>query len=164
MNNYFECSLKYEKMMENGLLKNITEPYLLDALSFTEAEERIIEKISPFISGEFKVQAIKRTNYAEIVYDEFEAMSKVDGESQKILGMNKNASCQADKWYKCKLNFITLDEKSGSEKKTSAYMLVNACSVNAAHDLLVIHMKGTLSDYEIERIDETKILDVFIYK
>ena len=90
MANWFECRVKYDKMLENGMQKKVTEPYLVDALSFTEAEARIIEEVSPFISGEFSVSAVKRANFSELFFDE-----------------------TGDRWYKCKLNFITLDEKSG---------------------------------------------------
>ena len=95
MHNWFECKIRYEKVAENGMNKKVTEPYLVDALSFTEAESRIIEEITPFISGEFTVSDIKRANYSELFFCEDD---------------------EADKWYKCKLYFITLDEKSGAEK------------------------------------------------
>ena len=95
MHTWFECKIRYEKVMENGMQKKVTEPYLVDALSFTEAEARIIEEMTPFISGEFTVSDIKRANYSEIFTSEEEA---------------------ADRWFKCKLIFITLDDKSGAEK------------------------------------------------
>ena len=104
MHTWFECKIRYEKVMENGMNKKVTEPYLVDALSFTEAEARIIEEITPFISGEFTVSDIKRANYSELFFCEEDA---------------------ADRWFKCKLFFITLDEKSGAEKKTAAQMLRN---------------------------------------
>ena len=95
MATWFECKVKYDKMTEDGSQKTVTEPYLVDALSFTEAEARITEEITPFISGEFKVTAVKRTNTAEIFWKE-----------------------GGDKWYKVKVNFCTIDEKTGKEKKT----------------------------------------------
>ena len=98
MHTWFECKIRYEKVMENGMNKKVTEPYLVDALSFTEAEARIIEEITPYISGEFTVSDIKRANYSELFPSDEDA---------------------ADRWFKCKLFFITLDEKSGAEKKTS---------------------------------------------
>ena len=70
MANWFECRVKYDKMLENGMQKKVTEPYLVDALSFTEAEARIIEEVSPFISGEFSVSAVKRANFSELFFDE----------------------------------------------------------------------------------------------
>lgn len=96
MHTWFECRIRYEKVMENGMQKKVTEPYLVDALSFTEAEARIIEEMTPFISGEFVVADIKRANYGELFPSNDE---------------------QDDRWFKCKLVFITLDEKSGAEKK-----------------------------------------------
>ena len=96
MHTWFECKIRYEKVMENGMQKKVTEPYLVDALSFTEAEARIIEEMTPFISGEFTVSDIKRANYSELFPSDEES---------------------ADRWFKCKLIFITLDEKSGAEKK-----------------------------------------------
>ena len=141
MHNWFECKISYEKMMENGMQKKVTEPYLVDALSFTEAEARIIEEIRPFISGEFTVADIKRARLTEIFFNE-----------------------NGDKYYKVKINYITLDEQSGMEKKTPAYMLVQASTIDEAKDRLSEGMKGTLSDYVVESIKETKIVDVFPYE
>ena len=111
MHTWFECKIRYEKTMENGMNKKVTEPYLVDALSFTEAEARIIEEMTPFITGEFIVSDIKRANYSELFPSEEEA---------------------ADRWFKCKLVFITLDEKSGAEKKTSTQVLVQAADLRDA--------------------------------
>ena len=127
-------------MLENGMQKKVTEPYLVDALSFTEAEARIIEEVSPFISGEFSVSAVKRANFSELFFDE-----------------------TGDRWYKCKLNFITLDEKSGMEKRTASYMLVQAADFETALKNLVEGMKGTMADYSIASIAETAIMDVYPY-
>lgn len=142
MHNWFECKIRYEKVAENGMNKKVTEPYLVDALSFTEAESRIIEEITPFISGEFTVADIKRANYSELFPSEEEA---------------------ADRWFKCKLYFITLDEKSGAEKKTSANMLVQAADLRDAVKKLDEGMKGTMADYVIASIAETAIMDVYPY-
>ena len=140
MRTWFECVIKYDKTQENGMKKKVSESYLVDALSFTEAETRIIEEMTPFISGEFLVSGIKRSNISELFYNEV-----------------------GDKWFKCKVNFITLDEKSGSEKRTASYMLVYASTVDEADKNLKEGMKGTLADYEIESIKETKIMDVYPY-
>ena len=96
MHTWFEIKIQYEKTMENGMNKKVTEPYLVDALSFTEAEARIIEEMTPYISGEFTVNDIKRAKYSELFFAE---------------------DASADRWFKCKLTFITLDEKSGAEKR-----------------------------------------------
>ena len=138
MATWFECKVKYDKMTEDGSQKTVTEPYLVDALSFTEAEARITEEITPFISGEFKVTAVKRTNTAEIFWKE-----------------------GGDKWYKVKVNFCTIDEKTGKEKKTPNYMMVQAIDFKDAYDVFMEGMKGTMADFEISQIVETMIMDVY---
>ena len=142
MHTWFECKIRYEKTMENGMNKKVTEPYLVDALSFTEAEARIIEEMTPFISGEFTVSDIKRANYSELFFSEEEA---------------------ADRWFKCKLTFITLDEKSGAEKKTSTNVLVQASDLRDAVKKLDEGMKGSMADYIISSMAETAIMDVYNY-
>lgn len=138
MATWFECKVKYDKLAENGQQKTVTEPYLVDALSFTEAEARIIDEITPFISGEFKVTAVKRTNIAEIFWKE-------DG----------------DRWYKVKVNFVTIDEKTAVEKKTANYIMVQAGSFKEAFENFMEGMKGTMSDFEVASITETLIMDVY---
>lgn len=142
-NTWFECKIRYEKIMENGMQKKITEPYLVNAISFTEAEARIIEEITPFISGEFTVSDIKRANYSELFFCEEEV---------------------ADRWFKCKLYFITLDEKSGTEKKTVTNVLVQAADLRDAVKKLDDGMKGSMAVYEILSIAETAIVDVYPYE
>ena len=141
MANWFECKVKYDKMMENGMQKKVNEPYLVDALSFTEAEARIIKEMTPFISGEFSVSAVKRANISELFFDE-----------------------TGDRWYKCKVNFITLDEKSGMEKKTASYILVQASDFQKSVEDLMECMKGTLADYEVASITETPLMDVYPFE
>jgi len=143
MNKWFECKIKYEKTMENGLTKKVSEPYLVDALSCTEAEQRIIEEIRPFMSGEFEITDIKRANYNEVFF--------CDAES-------------ADRWFKCKLSFITIDEKSGAEKKTNSYALVQAGELREAIKYLDEQMKGSMMDYVIAAVTETMLMDVLPYK
>ena len=143
MHNWFECKIRYEKTLENGMNKKVTEPYLVDALSFTEAESRIIEEMTPFISGEFTVSDIKRANYSELFSSDEE---------------------KADRWFKCKLYFITLDEKSGAEKKTATQVLVQAADLRDAVKKLDKGMEGTMADYSIASVTETAIMDVYPYK
>ena len=143
MNEWFECKVRYEKTLENGLVKKVTEPYLVDALSFTEAERRFIEEIEPFMSGEFQVTDIKRAKYAELFETDEDA---------------------ADRWFKDKVAFITLDEKSGAEKKSNQNMLIQASDLRDAVKRLDKGMEGTMVDYEIASIAETPIMDVFHYK
>ena len=138
----YECGIRYERTMENGMTKKVTELYLVDALSFAEAEGRITKEMEPYISGDFDVVTIKRTNYSEIV----EGLST------------------ADKWFKAKLNFISIGEKSGKEKKQAVHFIVRATDINNAHICVVEPMKGSMMDYEIATLDETKIMDLFRYK
>lgn len=138
MHSWFECKVSYEKVLENGMQKKVTEPYLVDALSFTEAEARIIEEIRPFISGEFTVTDIKRARLSELFFNE-----------------------NGDRFYKIKVYFITLDEKSGAEKKTAAQMLAQACTLKEAIAVLEDGMKGTMADYTIASVTETMLMDVF---
>lgn len=143
MNTWFEVSIRYQKIAENGMEKKVTEKYLFDALSFTESEGKCIEEMTPFISGEFTVSDIKRANYSEIFFSEEES---------------------ADRWFKCKLVFITLDEKSGAEKKTSTHVLVQASDLRDAVKKLDEGMKGTMADYQIASVSETAIMDVYPYE
>ena len=138
MAQWFECKVRYDKLMENGMQKKVNEPYMVDALSFTEAEARIIEEVTPFISGDFSVSAVKRTNISEIFWDD-----------------------SADKWYHVKVNFITIDEKSAVEKKTTSHILVAATDFKGALDKFMEGMKGTMADFEIASIAETTIMDVY---
>lgn len=141
MANWFECKVRYDKMMENGAIKKVNEPYLVDALSFTEAEARIIEEQTPFISGDFSVSAVKRTKIAEIFWDD-----------------------SADKWYLVKVAFITIDEKTAAEKKSTSLILVAANDFKGALDNFLEGMKSTLADYEIVSIAETPLMDVYKVK
>lgn len=143
MNEWFECKIKYEKTMDNGQVKKVTEPYLVDAINFTEAEKRIIEEMTPFMTGEFQVADIKRARYAEL----FETPGD-----------------EADRWFKCKLTFFTLDEKSGAEKKTSQNVLVQASDLRGAIKRLDEGMKGSMMDYVISSVAETPIMDVYHYQ
>ena len=163
MKNYFETTIKLEKILENGKLVIKTEKYLIDALSFSEAEARINEEMKPYISGEFAVSSIKKKNYSEIV-QECRKINMIDAEVNEFLNANKSQSYEADKWFDCKLNFITLDEMKGIEKKTPVLMLVHANSIGSANLTMHDHMKGSMADYEIEKVAETKIIDVFEYK
>jgi len=135
---WFECKVKYDKTLESGAVKTVTEPYLVDALSFTEAEARITEEMQPYISGEFTVSAVRRVNLSDIFYNE-----------------------SGDRWYKVKSNFITIDEKTAVEKKTASFQLVQASDFKEALDVFMEGMKDTMADFEIASITETMLMDVF---
>ena len=139
---WFECKIRYEKVMEDGLQKRVSETYVVDALSFSEAEERIIEEMSSYISGEFDVTDIKKAPYKEIFFADQD---------------------MADKWYKAKLQFITIDEKTEKEKRSNANYLVQAGTLNGAVKNLDEVMGGTMIDYVIASVSETTIMDVYEY-
>lgn len=135
---WFECKVRYDKMQENGSVKKVNEPYLVDALSFTEAESRIIEEMKPFISGEFSISAVKKTKIAEIFFDE-----------------------TGDKYFMVKYNIITIDERSGAEKRAAVFTLVQAADFDGALANFREGMKGTIADFDIVSIAETQIMDVY---
>lgn len=138
MATWFECKVKYDKIQENGSVKKVNEPYLVDALSFTEAEARIIEQCTPYISGEFSISAVKKTKISEIFWDE-----------------------TGDRYYMVKVMFITIDEKTAVEKKTASFILVQASDFKGALDNFMNGMKGTMADFEIASITETALMDVY---
>lgn len=141
MHNWFECKATYEKMLENGMQKKVTVPYLVDALSFTEAEARTIEELQPYITGDFTVAAVRRAKISELFFNE-----------------------KGDRFFKFKVFFITLDEKSGAEKRTAATMLAQACTLKEAISVLEEGMKNTMADYSIFSVSETMIMDIFPFE
>lgn len=141
MANWFECKVSYGKTLDTGIQKTVKESFLVDALSFTEAEGRIIEEIRPFVTGEFTVSAIKRANYSEVYFDE-----------------------TGDRWFRCRVAFISIDEKTGVEKLTPTNILVQATEHSQAVENLNICMKGTMADWRITAVNETSLLDVFRYE
>lgn len=144
MHTWFECKIRYEKVMENGMNKKVTEPYLVDAAEALLKQKPVLLKKSLRISAASSLfQDIKRANYSELFPSEEDA---------------------ADRWFKCKLFFITLDEKSGAEKKTSTTVLVQASDLRDAVKKLDEGMKGTMADYVIASVAETAIMDVYPYE
>ena len=137
---WFECKIQYEKTMEDGLQKKVTETYTIDALSFTEAESSITDEMSSYISGEFEVTDIKKALYKEVFFSEADS---------------------DDKWYKAKLQFITIDEKTDKEKRSNVYYLVQASSLQVAVKHIEEVMGTTAIDYAIAALQETMVLDVF---
>lgn len=137
---WYEVKYQHEQTQEDGTQKKVTELYTIDALSFTEAESKITEEMKLYVSGETFIKAITRAPYKEIFFDERES---------------------ADKYYKAKLDFITLDEKTEKEKKSTVTYLVQAASLDEAKKNINEVMGGTMIDYDIQSIAETKIIDVF---
>ena len=140
---WYECKVKYRKLDEaTGMQKVKTEPFLVDAISYTEAESRITEEMQAYLmdSEEIKITNIKVANYAEI--HPFE---------------------NTDRWFKSKVALIAYDEESGKERKTNMYLLVQANDVKEAYDNTIEVMKGTMGEYTIPAVSESPIIDVFPY-
>lgn len=140
MATWHEAKIRYDKIQENGAAKKVTESYLLDSVTCTEAEAKVVEKIAPYVSGEFSVPSVKKTAISEIFFDE---------------------SDYADRWYLVKVIFTTYDEKSGKAKKTVQLILVQAGNFENALERFHDGMRGNMSDYRIASISETQIMDVF---
>lgn len=140
---WFETKIQYEKTMEDGLQKKVKEQYVVDALSFTEAEKRITEEMSSYISGAFDVSDIKKASFKEIFFSDDDT---------------------ADRWYKAKVQFITIDEKTEKEKRSNVYYLVQAATLQGALKNVDEVMGGTMIDYAIAAISETMVMDVFEYQ
>lgn len=140
---WFECKVRYEKTQEDGTQKKVTEQYTVDALSFSEAEHRIMEEMSAYISGEFEITDVKKAPYKEVFFSD----NELD-----------------DRYYKAKLVFITIDEHTEKEKRSAVTYLVQAGTFDGAVKNINEVMNGTMIDYEKSNISETKLMDVFEYK
>ena len=140
---WFETKVRYDKTMEDGQNKKVTEAYTVEALVVSGAESAITEEMSHYISGEFDVKAITPAAYGEIFFS--------DADSD-------------DKWFKARLAFITIDEKTEKEKRSTITYLVQAHSVNGAVKHVDEVMGKTMIDYDIVSIADTKIMDVFEHK
>ena len=139
MSQWFETKVKYDKtMLDTGAIKSVTEPYLVDALSFTEAEARITKEMEPFVSGELTVTAVRKVRFEDVLYHE-----------------------GGDRWYKVKINMITIDEKTGAEKRSASFSLVQASEFKLALDYFLEAMKSVLFDFEIVNITAMAYIDVF---
>lgn len=140
MNSWFQVKVKYQKQNDEGVVKNVTEPYLFDAISYTEAESRAYEELGEELSGEFTVTSVTKTNITEIVNHD-----------------------DTEEWYKCKVQFVMLDEDAGKEKKVSHYHLISASTVKQAYERCEESLRDMLAPFEIPSIQLTPILEVFPY-
>lgn len=138
MAQWIETKLRYDKMCENGVVKKVNEPYLVDALSFTEAEARIIEEREPYISGEFTVSAAKKVKISEVIGD-----------------------MDASRFYLAKVGFVTIDEKNGVEKTAVTQLLVGDEDFQAAYGTLLVELRKSMSDWKILSLAETGILEIY---
>jgi hypothetical protein len=137
---WFEVTVRLEKIMEDGMQKKVTEVYVVEALSFTEAEAKITEEMKSFVSGEFEVVSEKIAPYAEVFFSD---------------------NLQDDCWYKAKLQFITIDEKTDKEKRSNIVYLVQADSLDTANKYVSEFMSSSMIDYVKCNISDTKIMDVY---
>lgn len=137
-NCYYECTVKYDQVQETGLIKKVCEKYIVEAMSFSEAEECILEEMQQYVRGEMDVTAIRRLQIAEI-FESHEA---------------------ADRWYKARITFLTLDDRTGKEKRTPCVFLVHAKDFDDARNAIQEGMQGTLGDWENAFLSETPVIDV----
>lgn len=137
---WFECKVRLDKVMDDGLKKKVTETYVVDALSFTEAEKRITNEMAVYTSGEFFVTGEKIAVYHDIVFTE---------------------CVSDDKWYKVKTQVITLNEKTNREQRMSLYLLVQAKDVESARKTTDVYFKDSMCDHVIVSMVETPIMDVY---
>jgi hypothetical protein len=141
MNSWYTVKVKFTKEFQDGTLKRVTEPYLINALSFTEAEARIYEEVGEFIRGEFVVTSIAKTDFADIFqYDDTE------------------------NWFKCKVTYVTEDADSGKEKKVNNNFLVSAQNSKVAYERIEESLKGLMASYEIPAISQTQFVDIFPFE
>ena len=140
MKTWFECKARYAKEQDNGSVKAVNENYLIDAVSFTDSEERINKELSEIISGEFKVKAVKQSNIGEII-----------------------DSYNGEYWYKVRVTFADIDQKTGKQKSASEYILVSADNLKQAYEIMEERLKTVLIPWKIQSVIESNILDVFFY-
>lgn len=135
---YIETAARFDKMQENGEVKKVTEKFLVDALSFTEAEARTIEELTPYISGGFEVSATKKTKIAEILGDK-----------------------EADKFYLAKVAFVAIDERTAKEKKTVSQWLIGGTDFNDAYEMVLREINKCMADIEVQSLAETPIKEFY---
>ncbi|MEX1003473.1 MAG: DUF4494 domain-containing protein [Crocinitomicaceae bacterium] len=140
MNNWYTIKVKYTKEFTDGTLKRVTEPYMVNSMSFTEAEARIYKEVAEYVRGEFQVTSIAKTDYADIFhYDD------------------------AEVWYKVKVSYVSEDADTGKEKKFNNNYLVTAHSVKEAYERIEESLKGLMVTFEIPNIASTPIVEIFPY-
>lgn len=141
MNNWFEVKAKFTKQLEDGRLKRVTEPYLIDAVTFGNAEERAFEEVAEHVTGEFLITGIVKKEYADIfAYDD------------------------SGDWYQCKLQYVTIDGDEGKEKKVKSNFLVTASSVKEAAERIKESLSNMTVEFEVLSVSLTSLVDVFPHK
>ena len=140
MNTWFTIKVKYIKQLDDGRLKSVTEPYIIDSVSFTDAEARIYEEVGQYVRGDFIIKGISRVDFADVFYYD-----------------------DSDDWYKCKLTYVSVDADEGKEKKISSNFLVTASSVKEAYDRILESLSDMTVTFEVPSIMLTNIVDVIPY-
>lgn len=141
MRTWFLCRVKYAKENEEGLLKNVSEQYLVDAVSFTEAEARIYDMLGSTIRGDFQVTNISKSNFIDVFpYDDI------------------------DIWHKCKITYVVADADSGKEKKVTQFMLITAHDVKEAYERIHESLSNMLVTFRVPDVVESPIVEVFPYE
>lgn len=141
MRTWFLCKVKYAKENEEGLLKNISEQFLVDAVSFTEAEAIIFDRLGSQIRGDFQVTGLSKSNIVDVFFFE-----------------------DADIWHKCKITYLVTDADSGKEKKVTQYMLVTANDLKEAYDRIQESLSNMLVSFRVPDIVESPIVEIFPYE
>lgn len=141
MRTWFQCKVKYAKENEEGLLKNVSEQYLVDAVYFSEAEAILYDRLGSVIRGDFQVTHIAKSNIVDVLLYE-----------------------DNDYWFKAKVQYVVVDADSGKEKKVIQYMLVTANGVPQAHERINESLSNILVTFQVPDVVETKIVEVFAYE
>jgi hypothetical protein len=141
MKTWYSCKIKHTKENEEGILKQVTEAYLVDAVNYTEAESRIYEIAQEITHGEFFITQITKTNITELV-----------------------KFTEDDDWFKSKITYLAADDDSGKEKKINVYLLVCAKNVGEAFEHINRYLSGMLVPYEVPSISRSNIIEVFPFQ
>lgn len=138
---WFEVKVAYDKIMEDGLQKRVKETYVVDAMSFSDGECKTIKEMASFVRGDYRVADMKKASYGEVFFSDIP---------------------DADPWYKVKVQYIVIDEKTEKEKRVPVYFLVQACNLRGAVNAVESNLR-TMADYNIISVAETAIMDVLEY-
>ncbi len=141
MKTWFICKVKYQKQDEKGNVKKISDQYMVDAVSFTEAEARIYEKLGSVLPGEFYIANISKTNVTDIFHYK-----------------------DSDIWHKCKMTYSLEVEGSGKERKVTNYILLTAPNAKTAYDRVYESLNNMLVEFRVPEVAESPIVEVFPYE
>ncbi|MFT7161590.1 MAG: hypothetical protein ACI9GZ_002777 [Bacteroidia bacterium] len=138
MKTWYACKVKHAVTTEDGRMKQVTDTFLVDGVSFTDAEKRIYEISERDVRGDFMITNIAKTNIAEVVNYE-----------------------DSETWFKCKVAYVTLDEEAQKEKKINSYFLVGADNAKIAYERIEDNLSTMLVPIEIPSITQTAFIEVY---